>query len=182
MYVCMYVTHVQAVNICICVYMLLSCTDCVLLPSTILWCAQSVSSYIRGVDDTINNWLSPERNYILSYPTKNISYMNIDINHKNQSLLWTQTKTNTIATQPFDQVFGSDTSAGKTILYLDSSTSLTDIASDWYSGNVYFLDAKNKFIGLATSRIGESFSWKIIWRQGVLNPVSIVLDPNSGYV
>lgn len=158
----------------------------VLEPTAILWCAQSGTSYIRGIDDTIGNWFSPTRAYLKSKTTTAFSYRHFDVDYIGQSLVWTQ-GSNTIASQPISALFNDNSpSSSLSTIYVDTSVAITDIASDWYSGNVYFVDATNKFIGLAaaslTNTAPNDYTYNVVVRKAIYNPTSIVLDPDVGYV
>lgn len=149
-----------------------------------MWCAQSGGSYIRAINDDVSNWFSVDRIFVISKKTTDFSYAHIDVGYMKQTIVWIQ-GTSTIASQSVNGLFIDHNSTGRGTFYLDSTSAIVDIASDVYTGSVYFIDSKNKFIGITASSSDSSAIssyFKVIVRQNIYQPISLVLDPDEGYV
>lgn len=148
--------------------------------SAVLWSPRSRMSCIRGINDSLTNWFTPARTYVTSPKTTNFTYRHLDINSFKQTVVWLQGP-NIIASQPISDMFtwSADSSSRLTVT-VDNSINIVAMATDWYTGNVYFLDSANKFIGVTTLNSGTNY-YNVVVRKSIYNPFSIVVDSDAGY-
>lgn len=149
--------------------------------SAVLWSPQSRMSCIRGINDSLTNWFTPARTYVTSPKTTNFTYRHLDINSFKQTVVWQQ-EPNIIASQSIGDMFTwSAGSSSRLSVTVDNSINIVALATDWYTGNVYFLDSANKLIGVTTLNSGTN-CYNVVVRKSIYNPLSIVVDSDAGSV
>ncbi|ELU15227.1 hypothetical protein CAPTEDRAFT_187212 [Capitella teleta] len=138
---------------------------------------------IRGIEGDPSNWL--EADYVMSFvsskPEDGFRYC-ISYDHVRSHVYWTETHAYSIVRQPLNDTLLSTPTESKETIYVDLTSNITATAVDWLAGNVYFTDAANQVIGVATWNAHQQNMHRILFSFDLNGPHGIAVDPHKGYL